>query len=668
MAELGIIASGMGIASLGIQIGSGIIRLKQLWNDVKDTPEEIRYLIEEIEILGQVLAGVDDHSDISPSGRRCLDLCCRGAQLLAETLNDLETKVTKRRRIGSLKAVLGGGAVDKLRERLRSAQTMLMLATQISLHSLSDRRHEIQRELALATQQQVQNLTVLCSQPVTTTSFASSLSQVLVSNSEIDEEIDHGNKVQSQLNLQSRRKELKRDYRQINNTLAHQRTTIAQFRPPGWLSSYMRSFEIYSCKAPYGWDFSIRPYCIVPRGSKFFECASNGDIQGIQNLFQKGEARPFDRSEAGKSALHFAAFSQNVEVFRSLVEQGVELNSWFYELELVLDVSGGAVPIEDTLQILDYIWEFVETEDPLVWIRRAYIPYQSRGSILWIRKKFQALGLLQSAESIVQFAIPVLQRCRDRLVENSEDYCSVVKLILGSKQIDEVICNAVDSKGQTLLSQTLWQFGQSFIQTIDSHFENTEISVTSTPLKNNRGKLEDLVQLLTLLSDLVKGGSDLNSLSRPELGTFLTPLLWIVSGSCRDRAQDLYGIPQPALAAWVQFLEDCEVDLRVYGRKEKAIHQTPDICKNWWILEDTARFYKKRQWGCIRLINFVYGPEPRDWKFWFTKELEPWFFQFWDMIDHPERAMPGAWNDFGVCGEDSMEWMEWYTWPNDWYQ
>lgn len=56
MAELGIIASGMGIVSFAIQISDSVLRLKIFFGSVKEAIEEIRYLIEEIQTLGLVLS------------------------------------------------------------------------------------------------------------------------------------------------------------------------------------------------------------------------------------------------------------------------------------------------------------------------------------------------------------------------------------------------------------------------------------------------------------------------------------------------------------------------------------------------------------------------------------------------------------------------------------
>ena len=38
-----------------------------------------------------------------------------------------------------------------------------------------------------------------------------------------------------------------------------------------------------------------------------------------------------------------------------------------------------------------------------------------------------------------------------------------------------------------------------------------------------------------------------------------------------------------------------------------------------------------------------YGTNPEDWSFWIAPKISRAFSKFWGMVDHPERAMPGAW-------------------------
>jgi len=139
MAEVAMIASGMGIASLGIQVADGILRLKYFWARVKDAPEEIKYLTEELETVQIIISDLSalqsetggDFETEAESLSRCMMLCERGCRSLQALLSDLKCQIEGRKIIGGVKAALKRGQIDKLRERLRSAQGLLMLSHQI---------------------------------------------------------------------------------------------------------------------------------------------------------------------------------------------------------------------------------------------------------------------------------------------------------------------------------------------------------------------------------------------------------------------------------------------------------------------------------------------------------------------------------------------------------
>jgi hypothetical protein len=137
MAEIGVIASGMGVASLAIQVADSILKLKEFLDDVKEAPEEIKYLIEEIDTLSTLLSEFDadipnGESELdSSSMRKCLEHCSRGLGILEAIVRELDMDIGRRRRIGSFKAVLKKGSIDRLKDRLKSAQIMLLMAHQI---------------------------------------------------------------------------------------------------------------------------------------------------------------------------------------------------------------------------------------------------------------------------------------------------------------------------------------------------------------------------------------------------------------------------------------------------------------------------------------------------------------------------------------------------------
>jgi hypothetical protein len=134
MADIKLSGSGPGVASLALQIGDCVIRLKGFWDAVKEAPEEIKNLIEEIETLSLVLSGFEggenpEHGATS----RCFQFCKRAVGILDGVVKAVESEIAKRKRVGSVKAVLKKGEIEKLRQRLATAQSMLMLSNNIYL-------------------------------------------------------------------------------------------------------------------------------------------------------------------------------------------------------------------------------------------------------------------------------------------------------------------------------------------------------------------------------------------------------------------------------------------------------------------------------------------------------------------------------------------------------
>ena len=114
------------------------MRLKGFWDAVKDAPEVINHLIEEIEMLSLVLSEFETSDKTGPdfgqeSTSRRLQFCQTAASILKCGTKEVEAEIKKRKKVGGVKAVLKGDAVEKLRERLMTVQSMLMLSNQIYL-------------------------------------------------------------------------------------------------------------------------------------------------------------------------------------------------------------------------------------------------------------------------------------------------------------------------------------------------------------------------------------------------------------------------------------------------------------------------------------------------------------------------------------------------------
>lgn len=70
---------------------------------------------------------------------------------------------------------------------------------------------------------------------------------------------------------------------------------IAQYRGPSWLIN--RVWSIQAVKASFGWTFSPRTYTVVPWNSPAFHYAGDNNVKGLQELFSKNLASPWDRNE-----------------------------------------------------------------------------------------------------------------------------------------------------------------------------------------------------------------------------------------------------------------------------------------------------------------------------------------------------------------------------------
>ena len=99
--------------------------------------------------------------------------------------------------------------------------------------------------------------------------------------------------------------------RSANEPRERRKQVIVQYRGPIWLINRMWSFQ--AIWASRGWDFHIRTYYVVKKDSKVLQFASQNDTQGIQELFSKGEASPFDCDEDGLTPLHVCLIAGPLE-------------------------------------------------------------------------------------------------------------------------------------------------------------------------------------------------------------------------------------------------------------------------------------------------------------------------------------------------------------------
>jgi hypothetical protein len=139
MAEVvGIIASGAGIATLGGQILESVFKLQQIVTAIRDAPEELKTILEEIAIVTNVLIQCSQHSRSSPSGAtqsgardQALLYCETACKSLFAIVSEIEDGIRGpklRSRWYSFQAVLKAKTIANLVARLERAKSTLALA------------------------------------------------------------------------------------------------------------------------------------------------------------------------------------------------------------------------------------------------------------------------------------------------------------------------------------------------------------------------------------------------------------------------------------------------------------------------------------------------------------------------------------------------------------
>ncbi|TVY32214.1 hypothetical protein LSUB1_G008307 [Lachnellula subtilissima] len=650
MAELGVAASAISIASIAIQVGDSIIKLKDFWNHVKEAPEEIKWLMEEIETLGFVLSGVESskaHSDplhLEPAfANRCLESCRKGASILEAVVKEADEEIRKRRKVGGVKAVLKKGTIERLKERLRSAQLMLMLSNQAysERRALQKQRHELHREWAELQQRQLDELRTSVSQSTdvvlslhTTVGQQASLASPSLCNSRPSHAATASDS-------------LERTDASVQKAQKRQQTFLARLGGPRWLPLIGRVLEVSGSRAPCGWNFSIRTYNVVSRHSPAMQFAARGKLSELQKLITEGKASLLDRDEYGRTLLSIAVANQRLEIVKFIIGQGFDdtghpsifftgITRWERKIsnEDIMELLRLIVPITD-FDYLDHhrkidslTLTFVGEVDLFAWILR-----QSGCS-------FRNLSISERVDCCTNLLFH-----NDAWVGlNQPDAAGLVRLVFENMKLDPTVCKTTDNIGRSLIHAIARDFSCV-----------TEGQLVSDLHRNEFSTVYDLPhyssELLSLLQDVIRANSNLHGLAFQQLPAYLgiggahlrTPLLMAFSGvfwnaSELARACGLIKVARLTMIAWIEQLQTMGIDLLEYGRKEKELHIQEKVAKEYF-----GHYLCRSICPKIRLISFTYGPEPADWHFWFTEVMENYFIQFWDMVDHPERAMPGAW-------------------------
>jgi hypothetical protein len=134
---IGVVASGISIVQLAGQVTACTLKLKAYWDEIKEAPTEIKYLVREINALSLILSQIQDGYTGGENVylQHSLELCRDGAEELKRLVDEMEMKLSLgggrwKRKVGAAKVVLKKEEIKRLKGRLESAVRLLGLAHQ----------------------------------------------------------------------------------------------------------------------------------------------------------------------------------------------------------------------------------------------------------------------------------------------------------------------------------------------------------------------------------------------------------------------------------------------------------------------------------------------------------------------------------------------------------
>ncbi|GAB7350506.1 hypothetical protein MBLNU459_g1100t1 [Dothideomycetes sp. NU459] len=138
MAEVfSVVASGVGVAGVAAQFADGIRKLCQFCKDVRDAPEEVRYAINELGLLTNLLSAMEveltsqrTRFSAHANYEAVLVFCQQGTEQTTTIMAELDAAISKRGKRGSLRAAWKKPELDRYLQKIERAKTSLMFAYQ----------------------------------------------------------------------------------------------------------------------------------------------------------------------------------------------------------------------------------------------------------------------------------------------------------------------------------------------------------------------------------------------------------------------------------------------------------------------------------------------------------------------------------------------------------
>jgi hypothetical protein len=413
---------------------------------------------------------------------------------------------------------------------------------------------------------------------------------------------------------------------------------IMKLKLPNSFLNPVWEFSVY--KANQGWDISLRSYNIRPENAQIFDAIVNGDLSQVCELLHSGRASIWDRDPSGRGVLHFAARSCGAHgsaVLEYLVKSGAD----------IYDVDFDGFP--------SYFWLrncpcYVD-EQMNIRLIAGYKVFMSHRD--WISPRpstampYENFNLKLTSDFTDTF--PVFRHPPEEII------CSVLHEMFppwkDMSPADRI--NTLFPKfGVLTLTGTISPLciraclSREYIQETFANWDTRDkfklirYAFEALAEQSKLGLEKGIEEARLLLKDMHMTKSLINAL--PEVDPLLVfvqsyTLAGIWEGKCGKWGLEKdMNTAQEGLNHYVSELMLLDIDMATVIDIERKVLGQEEI----WIPRGVYC-----QGKLCKFIAIHYGPKADDWYLWLSNPLDEWAGEFWDMIDHPERAITGAWQE-----------------------
>ncbi|EXJ79800.1 hypothetical protein A1O3_08085 [Capronia epimyces CBS 606.96] len=310
-------AETVGVVAAALEFGKTVLELKQLYSSIKNAPEDLAELLEELDLFEEIMQTLAQQDALIASYappavvQRCRQSCEKAVQSLRPVCSELSNSIKRCRWRGSVKVVLKDDVMEKARQRIERTRANLLLAQTASWNAMNTfhiEQHARIHALVLSTS------TSLLAHPSSRRRDQPDPSASLPSSNEADSaesEISDRTVTLAVSETGSRRLKMK-----------PQRRTLLTFQT----LLLGKRIELVQERAGGPSTFIIRQYNIRPYSAPVFKYVKNGNIAALQQLFETKQASIFDRDEDGYTLIHRAVMFEKASMVRFLLRQGADPN------------------------------------------------------------------------------------------------------------------------------------------------------------------------------------------------------------------------------------------------------------------------------------------------------------------------------------------------------